>query len=245
MLIISIRLAKLAAKPMEDAIEQERRFVANISHDLKTPITVILANNSILRSNRGLSDDEREQWFESTDTAAKNMMSLIGEMLTLSSLENAGKKLVMSSVNLSEAAQKASLQLESLAFERSVTMDCDIEENVNIPGTREYVERICGSLFENALKYEPDGGRVRFTLKKERKRAVLTAANYGSVIAPEDMDHIFERFYRGDKARDVKTGHGLGLPILKELIQTLGGEIEVTSSREEGTVFTLRFEAVS
>ena len=240
-LLISISLSKLAAKPMEDAMNQERRFVTNISHDLKTPITVIVANNSILRNSPSLSQTEQAQWFDSTEAAAKNMMTMIDEMLTLSSLENAKRTLEKVPVNLSAAAEKAALQMESLAYERSIHLDCRIIENVMVLGTVDYVERICNSLLENALKYEPDGGSVRISIEIERRHAVLSVCNFGREIDPEDLNHIFERFYRGDKARNIQTGHGLGLPILKEIALALGAEVSVHSAEDTGTRFTVRF----
>ena len=240
--LISVRLSKLAAKPMEEAIELERQFVADISHDLKTPITVVLANNSILRDDPDMSADERTQWIDSTEDAAKNMMDMVGQMLTLSSLESVGRTVEKQPVNLSSAAEKADLQLESLAFERGVEVEADIEENVIIRGSRDYVERLCSDLLENALKYEPSGGRILFTLNTERRRAVLRVQNLGSFISEEDLPHIFERFYRGDKARDTSKGHGLGLSIIKQITQLMDGEIDVEISRSEGTVFTVSFE---
>ena len=94
---------------------------------------------------------------------------------------------------------------------------------------------------ENALKYEPDGGSVSISVELERRHALLSVCNPGSVIDPGDLDHIFERFYRGDKARNIQTGHGLGLPILKEMAQALRAEISVHSAEDTGTRFTVRF----
>ena len=239
---ISRRLSKLAAKPMEDALELERQFVADISHDLKTPITVILANNSILRSGGDSSASEREQWLSSTDEAAKNMMQLVDEMLTLSNLESVGRRVVTAPLDLSSAAEKAALQLESLAYERGVEIETEIAEGVTVQGNTEYCARICSGLVENALKYEPVGGRVTVTLRQERKKAVLTVRNRGSHIAPEDLPHIFERFYRGDKARTGRGGHGLGLPIIRQMTELLGGEITAASSEPGGTEFTVSLD---
>ena len=239
---ISRRLSRIAAKPMEDAVEMERQFVADISHDLKTPITVVLANNSILRENPELDPAERAQWLDSTDDAAKRMMTLVGEMLTLSSLESVGKTVELQQVPLSSAAEKAALQLESLAYERGVTLDTEIDGDVTVRATQEYAEKICGGLLDNALKYEPGGGRVLLSLTTAKKKAVLTVRNFGSVIAPEDMAHIFERFYRGDKARTGQGGFGLGLPIIKQETELVGATIDVESSAENGTAFTVRFE---
>ncbi len=235
---ISRRLSKLAAKPMEDALELERQFVADISHDLKTPITVILANNSILRSNRDSTAAEREQWLGSTDEAAKSMMHMVDEMLTLSNLDSVGRSVVTAPLDLSSAAEKAVLQLESLAYERGVEIETDLVEGVTVRGNSEYCARICSGLVENALKYEPVGGRVTVTLRTDRKKAVYTVRNQGSFIAPEDLPHIFERFYRSDKARGSRGGHGLGLPIIRQMVEILNGEITAESGEGSGTVFT-------
>ena len=158
--LISIWLARRAAEPMEKAIEMERQFVADISHDLKTPITVILANNSILRSEPDAKVGDNLQWIDSTDSAAKNMMHLISQMLTLSSLESTAKANRSESVDLSHIAEKCALQMESIAYDRNISLKTEIDEGIFYRGDREHAERICSGLMENALKYEPDGGSV-------------------------------------------------------------------------------------
>ena len=239
---ISLWLSKLAAKPMEDAMQMERQFIADVSHDLKTPITVVLANSSILKSNPDADARERMQWVESTESAAKKMMTMVEQMLTLSALETKGRKLDKTPVSLSSTAERVALELDVLAFERGVTVETEIAEDVRVLATEEYAERICASLLENAIKYEPDGGSVELKLTAERRKATLSVRNAGSVIAPEDLPHIFERFYRGDKARSAQGGHGLGLPILKQIVDLLGAEMRVESSEETGTVFTVVFD---
>ncbi|GEM_PF-469081 len=250
LLPISIWLSKLAAKPMERAMQMERQFVQDISHDLKTPVTVVLANNSILRSNPEATVAEQRQWIDSTDDAAKNMMKLVDEMLTLASLEAVGegvrgakKSAELHPVDLSQAAEKCVLQMESVAYDRGVELSESIEENITISGDTQSVEKIISGLIENALKYEPDGGQVDVALNKSRRKARFTVRNRGSVISEEDLPHIFERFYRGDKARSEK-GHGLGLPILKGTAELIGAELSVSSSKESGTVFTAVFDVI-
>ena len=248
LLPVSIWLSKLAAKPMERAVEMERQFVQDISHDLKTPVTVVLANNSILRSNKDATVGELGQWIDSTDDAAKNMMDLVNEMLTLSSLEAAdakgrgAKNSERIPVALSESAEKCVLQMESVAYDRGVELVSDIGEGVFGLGDTADAEKIMSGLIENALKYEPAGGRVEVTLEKSRRKARFSVRNLGSTIAAEDLPHIFERFYRGDKARSEK-GHGLGLPILKRTAELIGADVTVSSSAENGTVFTAVFDA--
>ena len=239
--LISLWLSRLAARPMEQAVEMERQFVADISHDLKTPITVVLANNAILKSSPEATVGEQAQWIDSTGDAARSMMDMVEQMLTLSSLENSGRTVEKLPVNLSACAEKSILQLESLAYDRGVALQEDIAAGVTVSGDEDSCVRIFSGLIENALKYEPAGGSVDIRLTREKKKAVLTVSNPGSRIASEDLPHIFERFYRGDKARSSQTGHGLGLPIVKQLCDSLGAEIKARSD-EEGTVFTVSFE---
>ena len=239
---ISVLLSKRAARPMEDAVKMERDFVANVSHDLKTPITIILANNSIIRQNPDSHISEQSQWIDSTDDAAKSMMNMVNEMLTLSSLESSDKKTERVPVDISVVAQKAVLQTESLAYERQITVEEDISDETVVMATPSFAERICSGLIENAIKYEPDGGRVSVTLKTEKRHAVLSVSNAGSFIGEEDIKHIFERFYRADKSRTERSGYGLGLPIIKEVADRIGAGISVSSARESGTVFTVTFD---
>ncbi len=241
---ISRWLSKLAARPMEQAMQMERQFVADISHDLKTPITVVLANDAILRSNPEAATGEQMQWIDSTDAAARNMMDMVEKMLTLSSLESANRAVEKTSVCLSSCVEKSVLQMESVAYDRGVAVESDIAPGINVMATEDYCMRILSGLIGNALKYEPDGGAVHISLTQERKRALLTVRNGGSVIAPEDLSHVFERFYRGDKARSGSGGHGLGLPIVKGICDLLGAEISVKSSEREGTAFTVSFEII-
>ena len=239
---VSVALSRRAAKPMEDALEMERQFVADVSHDLKTPITVILANNAIMEQSPDATVAQQMQWLESSDEAARNMRTMIDQMLSLAALEEGQPKVALTQVDLSTAAEKSVLQLESVAFERGVTLDSEIEENVFVSATTEYAERICTSLLENALKYEPAGGEVTLRLEKAKKKARLTVRNQGSRIDPQDLPHIFERFYRADKTRGETQGHGLGLPILKKITELCGGTISAASDEAIGTVFTVEFQ---
>lgn len=243
MLLISVKLAGKAAKPMEDAVEMERQFIADISHDLKTPITVVLANSSILKDSPESTVDQQMQWVDSTEQAAKSMMDLVGEMLDLSALDQPGRKFERSIVDLSAVTEKCVLQMESLAFEKGVELSSDMPEGLEVLADIDHVQRIVSGLIENALKYEPQGGRVEVALSGEKKKTVLTVKNQGSFIAPEDLPHIFERFYRADKARSEKKGYGLGLPIISKMAELSGAKISARSSACEGTEFTVEFEA--
>ena len=241
-LLISIRLSAVAARPMEEAVQREKQFVADASHDLKTPLSVILANNSILMENPENKVGDLRRWLDSTQEAAKRMQKLIAEMLTLADVERQDVPLVREEVDLANIAMKADLELESVAFEKNVTLEDDLPDRCMVTGDADYLLRIVMSLLENALKYEPSGGRVSIHLTQSKKKTVLSVCNQGSRIADEDLPHVFDRFYRSDKSRTNSAGSfGLGLAITKEMVERLGGTISVTSSQEEGTVFSVTF----
>ncbi len=238
LLPICIRVSKTAAKPMEEAIEMERTFVANISHDLKTPISVILANNSILKALPETTTGQRP-WLDSTDDAARNMLRMIEEMLTLSSLENVRTDKATERIDFSAVVLKSALQAESLAFEQGIAFKTDITPDLYIEAAPEYARQIVSILMDNAFKYEPEGGTVHIRLSTEKGSVVFSVHNQGSVIDANDLPHIFERFYRADKARDLKKGHGLGLAIAKQICDLIGADIRADSTAEKGTTFTV------
>ena len=240
---ISRKLSAIAARPMEEAIRREKQFVADASHDLKTPLSVILANNAILMENPDAPAGTLARWLDSTQLAAKRMQQLIGEMLTLAETERQDAPLTLEPVDLADIAMKAELELESLAFEKNVTLDTELPGKCILRGNADYLLRIVTSLLENALKYEPSGGQVTLTLTQSKRKIQLCVRNRGSQIQAEDLPHVFDRFYRGDKSRTNSEGSfGLGLAITKEMTQRLGGTIAVTSSEAEGTTFRVTFE---
>ena len=239
---ISRKLSAIAARPMEEAIRREKQFVADASHDLKTPLSVILANNAILMENPDAPAGTLARWLDSTQLAAKRMQQLIGEVLTLAEAERQETPLTLEPIDLADIAMKAALELESVAFEKNVTLDTDLPEKCVIRGNADYLLRIVTSLLENALKYEPAGGQVILALTQSKRKTVLSVRNPGSRIPEEDLPHVFDRFYRSDKSRTNSQGSfGLGLAITKEMTQRLGGSVTAASSEAEGTTFRVLF----
>lgn len=229
-----------SAKPMEEAIGREKQFVADASHDLKTPLSVILANNSILRENPEARVGSLSRWTDSTQQAAKRMQQLIGEMLTLADVERPEAPLELTQVDIASVVMKAALELESVAYEQGVALDTELPDSLLGRSSESYLQRIAASLMENAIKYEPRGGQVLVTLTRSRRHAILEVRNRSTRISQEDLPHVFDRFYRSDKSRQSKTGgHGLGLAITKEMVTKLGGTVQAGSG-EDGTAFTVK-----
>lgn len=232
---VSLWLSKLAVRPMERAAEREKQFVADVSHDLKTPLAVIAANNSLLE-NPEAPVGSLSRWVDSTGQAARQMQGLVDEMLTLTVAQR-GISTPLMPTDLSGAVTKAALQLESVAYDKQVALETDIAAHITVQGDPDALQRIVSSLIENAIKYEHIGGSVTVTLAAVRRQARLTVQNRGSVISPEVLPHVFDRFYRGNKSRGSAQGHGLGLAIVRQLTENLGGSITVRSREAEGTVF--------
>ena len=236
---VAYLLAGLVIRPTSQAWEKQKRFVADASHDLKTPLTVILANTDILRASPSATVAEQMQWVESTAEEAERMRGLVNQMLELAKSEDLQHTLVLSPLSLSDLCERTVLQFEPVAFDRGIRIDSDIATDVVLPCHEETFVRLAYILLDNAIKYSPDGEPVTVSLVPHGSGAVFSVKNLGNPISPEDLPHLFERFYRADKARSVG-GFGLGLSIAKNLAESLHAKISVASS-SDGTVFTVKF----
>ena len=232
---ISYAFASYAVRPVGEAWEAQKTFVADASHDLKTPLTVVLANSDLLMSHKDDRIEDQLKWVESTREEASYMRSLVEKMLELAKTENAGKA-ALTKVNVSETTELVTLQLEPVAFERGIALETEIEKDVYALCEEESYRRLCNILIDNAIKYGED--RVKVTLERTDKHAVLKVNNSGRAIDPERLGHIFERFYRADEARTVG-GHGLGLSIAYNIVKSFGGRIDAESTDKDGTTFTV------
>ena len=237
--LLSLFLSRWALGPVQRAWSQQQQFIADASHELKTPLTVIMANNSILKSNSDSTVGEQMQWVDSTQAEAKLMQGLVNDMLYLARSEGDEQELVCESVDLSDLAHSAALQFEAVAFEQGITLDDDIVDGILVQGNAEQLGRLIAILVDNACKYCGEKGRVTICLDQVGGKARICVHNTGDPIDPEDLPHLFDRFYRADKARTRgKGGFGLGLAIAHNIVTAHGGDIEATSTAAEGTTFT-------
>ncbi len=234
-------LSRIFIKPVDRAWTQQQNFIADASHELKTPLTVILANCDILAAHPDEPVNAQMKWIESTNEEASHMKELVNKMLFLAKNESVKTQRGTDAINLSEQITKVMLQFEPVAFESGVEMESEIEPDVKITADQTAVNQIIHILVDNAVKYAGVGGRVTLSLHRRKNSVVLSTHNTGVPIPEEDLPHIFERFYRSDKARTSGMGYGLGLAICKSLAEQQKAEIDVTSSAENGTVFEVRF----
>ena len=244
LLAIAIGLSTWILQPVEYAWESQRQFIADASHELKTPLAVIIANSQILAKDESIPE-ESMRWIESISEESQHMKSLVEELLELARTDETitGAQGVMKQepVDFSAIVENAALEFDAIAYEHGNEIKEDIEEGAVVTGDREWLERLCKILVDNACKYSYVGEPITVSLKKESRRCVLSVNNHGNVIDAEDLPHVFDRFYRTDKARsrDAHTGgFGLGLAIAKGICVSHGGDISVASNETSGTTFT-------
>ncbi|MCX7715321.1 MAG: HAMP domain-containing histidine kinase [Clostridia bacterium] len=242
---LSFFLAKLALKPVEKAWAQQKQFVGDASHELKTPLTVILANAGIVLSHRSDTVANQAKWIEYIQTEANRMTALVNDLLFLAKADDAKLDVVLSTINLSDIVWSSVLPFESVAFEQKKTLKTDIQPDIYINGDENKLKQLIVILLDNACKHSDKKGIITLKLKASQDKVKLSVTNTGTPIPQDQIPHIFERFYRVDKSRARENGgYGLGLAIAKSIVDALCGKISVQSSELEGTVFTITFPAV-
>lgn len=235
--ILVERIADYTVKPVKQAWNSQKQFVADASHDLKTPLTVILANNEILLSHKDDTVSSQSKWIESTKEEAEKMNKLVIQLLDLAKSESLQKSITFSQINLSEVTEMSVLQFEPVAFDKLLTVEANVKPNITLNTNEEIYSRIISILLDNAIKYSANEEKIKISLYEDKKQVFLTVNN-PAYIENNDINHIFERFYRANKTRNDK-GHGLGLAIAKNLALSINGDLTAISSQKEGTTFIL------
>lgn len=244
--LISLFLSRVALKPVENAWTQQQQFVADASHELKTPLTVILANAGIVEGHPNETVASQDKWIHYIQEEAQRMKGLVEDMLFLAKHDCARQSTKAQPCNLSDLVTGCVLRFESVAFESGVELDSEIQPELSIHGDPDCLERLVMILLDNAVKYAGEPGRVRLELQRRQERAVLAVTNTGVPIPPEHLEHLFQRFYRVDGSRSRKEGgYGLGLAIAQTIVQAHRGQIEVKSNAQNGTCFTVTLPRVS
>ena len=226
-------LAGYITRPVERAWKREKQFLADASHELKTPLTVILSSSALLEES---ADEEQAVYVENIRAEGQRMKALIEDMLTLWRVEETVAQRLPTA--LSELVTEAALRFEPVAFEAGHALHYDIENDLFVSGEQEKLLRLIGILLDNAVKYSTESKPIRLQLDKSGKQAVLTVENSGDPIPAEKQVHLFDRFYRADESRGEVAGFGLGLAIAYEIVQRHSGTIAVHSD-EQATAFTV------
>lgn len=226
LLLAAVALSWWATRPVERAWRQQRQFLSDASHELKTPLTVILSNAEMLESTP--LEERPARWADNIHSEARQMKTLVEEMLTLARADSCAAAPVLSDVSLSEAAEDCALAFEPVAFEAGKPLEYHLAEDVLVAGDQEKLRRLVSILLDNAIKYGAPGGAVSLALERRDRQAVLTVSNPGEIPA-EHLPRLFERFYRADASRGEQSGFGLGLSIADAIAREHRGTLRAES----------------
>ncbi len=217
-------------------------FISNVSHELKTPLTVIKSYAALLQKE-DLDVETRQKYAKAMQTAAGKLNDLITNILRLNKLENQEIQPEYSTFNLTETLCEGVFAFEERMAEKGIELSCDLEEEVTIRSSKSYIEIVVNNLLSNAVKFTNEGGMVALSLKKTGDKVRIVLSDTGRGISPEQGKKIFEKFYQGDTSH-AEEGNGLGLALVKKVVDILGGEIAVESTLGEGSTFTVTLQSL-
>jgi len=222
-----------AFQKVEQSLEMQRIFVADVSHELRTPLTTLRGNLGLMRRN--LPPEEQADILSDMVDESDRLIRLVNELLLLARTD-AGRSLAKESVDISSVLEETCRQARQLDPQRQINLD--VPPALNILGDRDALKQVALILLDNALKHST--GNINVTAKPNGKRVEIRVQDFGVGIQPEKLDHVFDRFYRGDDA--TIPGFGLGLPIAKTLVEAQGGQITLESELGKGSVVILHFQ---
>ena len=221
--IVSVLLSYWATRPVAKAWNQQKQFLSDASHELKTPLTVILSNAELLETT---SMEERPaRWVDNVRSEALRMKMLVDQMLTLAHSDNIARSAPLTKLSLSDIVYDCVLAFEPVAFESGKALEYQIAEETFVLGDSDKLRQLVSVLLDNAIKYGADGGTITLSLQKTDRQVKLTVSNPGEPIPAEQLPHLFERFYRADSSRGEKSGFGLGLPIAASIAKEHHGKL--------------------
>ena len=238
--LISRFFANRSIQPIKEAFDKQKQFIADASHELKTPLTVINTNVDVLLSNKDDLIHNQSKWLYYIKSEAERMNKLTSDLLYLAQVDYSDVKMIFSDFNLSEAVEHIILTMEGVVFENNIALHYDIEPNLIVSGNIEQLKQVIMIFLDNAIKYTDKKGKINLVLNKAHNKINLSVINTGKGIPEEHISKIFNRFYRTDKSRARDSGgYGLGLSIAKAIVEQHNGKISVKSIVDKETTFTI------
>ena len=226
--LFSLFLARIALRPVEDSWKKQKQFVADASHELKTPLSVILANTDILASHKDETVESQMKWVENTRAEAVRMAELVNQLLFLAKNDD-GLKVQMQDVNFSNCVEGIVLGYDAVFYEKKHKFSYEVTPDVWVVGNEGQLKQLVTILLDNASKYSKGEGNITLRLQNNGKHCTLTVANDSEQLSEEQLSHLFDRFYTVDNSRNKNNGgNGLGLNIAQVICQTHNGSIRVS-----------------
>ncbi|PRR83564.1 sensor histidine kinase [Clostridium vincentii] len=242
--LVSIVIVNKSIKPVEEAYESQKRFIADASHELKTPLAVVKTNIEVLKANEEDTIKNQKKWVDYISFQTDRMAKLVNNLLYLAKADNNEKLGIETKFNISDGIMNQVLSFEAVLFENNLNLQCDIAENIEFQGDKEGINQLVGIFIDNAIKHAFKNSDIEVELKERRQKIYFSVKNKGEIIPEEDIDMIFDRFYRVDKSRArEKGGYGLGLSIAKSIVKKYKGKITV-ESKDNSTIFTAELPSV-
>jgi signal transduction histidine kinase len=229
----SVLLTRWTVRPVEQAWEQQRQFVADASHELKTPLTVILTNAELLHGE--YDAQSKEQFADSILTMSRQMRGLVEELLDQARVDNT--QIQHRKLDYSKLVEDAVLPFEPVYFEAGRRLQCHVEPGIGAMGNAEHLRRVVEVLLDNGWKYSSPGGVVELNLSRQGRGSLLSVRSPGITMTEQQCHDIFKRFYRMDQARTMNRSYGLGLSIAQGIVQQHRGKIWVQSQGGYNTFF--------
>ena len=235
-LIVSILLSRWAVAPVQRAWDQQKQFVADASHELKTPLTVLLTNAELLQED-GYDKKEYHRFASSIQTMGQQMRGLVEEMLMLTRADDPMQAKSFQRLDWSRAVEDTALLFDAVFFEKDLTLKTEIEESIYVRGDEAKLKQVVEILLDNAQKYCKEKATTTVRLSRKGRQALLEVSDEGEEISAEELEKIFLRFYRIDKARSMNHSYGLGLSIAERIVQSHKGKIWAESSNGVNVFF--------
>ncbi len=236
-IILSVKITRWIIKPVEESFSKQKQFVTDASHELKTPVAVIMANAEALEK-----EPNETKWLDNIKSESERMNGLISDLLDLAKLENGANKENYQEEDLSKIVEKSLLTFESLIYENKIKLDYDIQKDIKLKCNANQIKQLVAILLDNAIQHSEEKGEIKLLLEKQKNDILLKVSNKGKEIPKEMQEKIFERFYRVDESRNRNTNrYGLGLAIAKNIVNNHNGKISVQS--EDGhTTFIVKIK---
>lgn len=238
-LLLIILISKRAVKPTAEAYEKQKQFITDANHELKTPLTLILSNVDIVESEIG-----ENEWLEDIRGEGERMGELINQLVTLSRMDEEDSNLEAAEFNLSTVALDTASEFEGLAYEKQKGLSADIAPDIICSGDEALIRQLISILLDNAIKYCDPDGQITFNVRAKGRNAVITSENTYAYVDNVELDKLFDRFYRADKARSFTGSFGVGLSIAKSIAHKHKGDITAYKKDSEHIGFKAKLKII-
>jgi Signal transduction histidine kinase len=238
---VSLYFANRAIKPIREAWEKQKQFVADASHELKTPLSIIRSNYDALMANREDKIQNQMKWLDYIRIGTDRMAKLVNDLLTLARTEDEHTPLRKVPFSVSKEVDDVICSMEATAADKAIRITRSIEPNIVASGDPDCIRQVVAILFDNAIKYTNPKGWIDVSLVRTNRHITFSISNSGPGISRQDLPRVFDRFFRADRSRTHENGsYGLGLAIARSIVVRMGGEIRVKSVENEFTTFSFK-----